>query len=226
MRDKRKRSIARVQIEKTDSYRIYRRTLSPDEIAMKIFQPVSTGCLFSRLLRTPMCKSSESAEPTVFEAIPCYISDISIEGDGYIYKNEELDRVEGQVLTPFLKRPVDETYSSTSLVYTGSPSTPTLDSTDTKHSVGSLLELMKAVGWTDEGLDDSLDERSPADRPSPRVAASLFSKDLAHLIERVSREDTPSQIVNSPDALAFRNSFRKSRKRFQRFFDVGFRYAC
>lgn len=173
-----------------------------------------------------MLKSSEETEPTVFEAIPCYISDISIEGDGYIYKNDELDRMEGQVLTPFLIQPVDETFSSTSLAYTGSSSTSIRASTEANHVVGSPLELMKAVGWRDESLDDSLDERDPADRPSPRVSASLFSKDLLHLIERVSREDTPPYLVNSPDALAFLTSFPKWRKRFPRSSDVGSRYAC
>jgi hypothetical protein len=177
------------------------------EVAIDIYKPISTSCIFAHLLRTPM---RESAQTGVWLAFPRFVTNLEFHGSGYLFDNGTLDdlldnamgfTIEGEpiwVERPFLQQPsFDRRIYLRNETLLGEPTASITYSDDPgllpKQVINSLLEVLKVVAMSDGTLghrrnDPDRDVRlEPFGYESPHLIVNLLSCHLPILIERVSQ---------------------------------------
>jgi hypothetical protein len=173
----------RVQIKTSDD--------GMEDCDITIYKSVGTGCLFNCVLKTPM---RQSMTTRVFLPFPRCVYSVRLEGEGYLYDDGQLDFEEEYRSTPLVgRRPSG--YSNTifvkheALQQSTTPSAIARDPVSAKEVVGSLLDLLKIVGWSDRNLEAAPDDHDAGGYRSPCIVVNLLTQHLPHLIERVSRKD-------------------------------------
>jgi hypothetical protein len=162
-------------------------------IFVKIYKPISTGCIFAHLLRTPM---RESMQTKVFLAFPRFVTHLGFYGSGYFFDDGTLNAEETQAQSPLLQQPsFDRSICIHNSSLRGERTAAThLDNPGllVKHTIESLLEILKLAVWSDGNSvyrtgDLSDGASSEADHHVPHVLVNLLSCHLPILVEHVSR---------------------------------------
>jgi hypothetical protein len=161
-------------------------------IVVKVFKPISTGCLFNHLLRTPMRGDMENKRFLLFPRCVCELE--LFEGgqlfdDGALVFGEE--PLESSLLRQWNRSIIIHNRSLSDI---GGFSNDNGNPGSTKRIIDTLFEVLKIAGWSDDSSEvlmqypDELRRQLQSEIGPRQIIVSLSTSSLFPLIEHVSRD--------------------------------------